>query len=81
MQPMPSEVIAGAARLSDAELVVRVLGGETGLFELLIRRHNPRVYRTVRAVVIDEDEVEDAMQQAWIHAYRALHGFAGRSSF
>jgi RNA polymerase sigma-70 factor (ECF subfamily) len=81
-QPMPStELIAGAATLSDSELVARVLEGETGLFELLIRRHNPRVYRTIRAVVMDEDEVEDAMQQAWIHAYRALTAFAGRSSF
>jgi RNA polymerase sigma-70 factor, ECF subfamily len=71
---------AGAA-LADPELVRRVRGGETAAFELLMRRHNPRVYRAIRALLRDEAEVEDAMQQAYLHAFARLDEFAGAAAF
>ena len=55
--------------LSDAEIVRRILAGETALFELIMRRYNQRVYRAVRAIVRDEAETEDVMQQAYVNAY------------
>lgn len=64
----------------DAAIVLRVLAGETALFELLIRRHSRRIYRTIRAILNTED-VDDAMQQAFISAYTHLGQFAGRASF
>ena len=67
--------------LTDAEVVKRVRTGERALFEILMRRHNQRVYRTVRAVVKDERDVEDVMQQAYINAFRHLHQFEERSQF
>jgi RNA polymerase sigma-70 factor (ECF subfamily) len=51
------------------------------LFELLLRRYNQRVYRTVRAVLRNGDDAEDVMQQAYVNAYRSLHQFEGRSAF
>ncbi len=66
---------------SDEELARRVAAGETALFEVLLRRHDRRVYRTVRAILRDEDEVEDAMQQAWIAAYLHLRDLQGTASF
>ena len=69
------------ARLADAEIVARVQGGERALFEILMRRHNQRVYRAVRAVVRDESEVEDVMQQAYINAFIHLRQFEQRSRF
>lgn len=69
------------AALPDAEVVRRVLAGERALFEVLLRRHDRRVYRTVRAILRDEDEVEDAMQQAWIQAYLHLGSFQGTAAF
>lgn len=66
---------------TDEELARRVAGGETALFEVLLRRHDQRVYRTVRAILRDEDEAEDAMQQAWIAAYRHLADFEGTAPF
>jgi RNA polymerase sigma-70 factor (ECF subfamily) len=51
------------------------------LFEVLMRRHNQRVYRAARAIVKDENEVEDVMQQAYINAYTHLHQFEDRSQF
>jgi RNA polymerase sigma-70 factor (ECF subfamily) len=67
--------------LDDAEVVRRVLAGEVELFEVLLRRHDPRVYRTVRSILRDEGEAEDAMQAAWVQAYQHLRGWAGASSF
>ncbi len=46
-----------------------------------MRRHNSRLYRTVRAVLRDEQEAEDAMQQAYLDAYTHLGQFAGRARF
>ena len=69
------------ARLSDSEIVARVRVGQTALFEILMRRHNQRVYRVVRAVLKDETEVEDVMQQAYINAFRHLGQFEERSTF
>ena len=51
------------------------------MFEILMRRHNQRVYRAARAVVKDEAEVEDVMQQAYINAFSHLHQFEERSQF
>ena len=67
--------------LPDEELVARVAGGEPALFELLMRRHNQRVYRAVRAVLGSEEEVEDVMQQAYLNAYSHLGQFAGEARF
>jgi RNA polymerase sigma-70 factor, ECF subfamily len=75
------EATAAAAALSDAEVVRRVRGGETALFEILMRRHNQRLYRAARSVVKDESEAEDVMQQAYINAFTHLHQFEERSLF
>ena len=66
---------------TDAEIVDRVRNGDTALFEILMRRHNQRVYRVARAVVKDENEAEDVMQQAYISAFTHLKQFENRSRF
>ena len=67
--------------LSDEQVVTRVLGGETALFEVLMRRYNERLYRAARAILRDENEAEDVMQQAYVNAYTHLRQFDGRSKF
>jgi RNA polymerase sigma-70 factor (ECF subfamily) len=67
--------------MTDTEIVQRVRSGETALFEVLMRRHNQRVYRVARAVLKDEVEAEDAMQQAYINAYLHLGQFEERAQF
>ncbi len=69
------------ATLTDAEAVVRILAGERGLFELLMRRHNRRVYRAVRSILRDDSEAEDTMQEAYVSAYQHLGQFNGHSAF
>ncbi len=67
--------------LPDAEIVRRIQAGDRALFEILMRRHNQRVYRAARAIVSDETEVEDVMQQAYINAFTHLHQFEARALF
>jgi RNA polymerase sigma-70 factor (ECF subfamily) len=67
--------------LSDVEVVRRVREGETGLFEILMRRYNQRLYRIARTILNDDGEAEDVMQQAYLNAYLHLDQFAERASF
>jgi len=67
--------------LPDEAVVARVLDGQVALFEILMRRHNERLYRAARAIVRDEAEAEDVMQQAYVNAYAHLRQFDGRASF
>jgi RNA polymerase sigma-70 factor (ECF subfamily) len=47
--------------------------------EKLMRRHNRTLYRTARAILRDDAEAEDAVQEAWLKAYRSLGTFRGGS--
>jgi len=67
--------------LSDEQVVGRVIEGQTALYEVLMRRHNEGVYRAVRAILRDEREAEDVMQQAYVNAYVHLRQFDGRAKF
>lgn len=67
--------------LPDEAIVSRVVAGETAHFEILMRRHNQRLYRAARAIVRDEGEAEDVVQQAYVNAYRHLAQFDGRAQF
>jgi RNA polymerase sigma-70 factor (ECF subfamily) len=81
---MESSATLEKARLegwSDEEVVARVRAGDTALFELIMRRYNQRLYRIARAVLRDDAEAEDVMQDAYVRAYQHLEQFAGRSPF
>jgi RNA polymerase sigma-70 factor (ECF subfamily) len=67
--------------LSDETIVDRVRGGEVALYEIIVRRHNQRLYRTIRAILRDDRDVEDVMQQAYIDAYTHLDQFRGSAKF
>jgi RNA polymerase sigma-70 factor (ECF subfamily) len=67
--------------LTDEEIVERVVQGHTALYEILMRRHNERIFRAARAIVRDNAEAEDVMQQAYVNAYVHLRQFDGRARF
>jgi RNA polymerase sigma-70 factor (ECF subfamily) len=71
----------GSPDLSDEEIIQQVVAGNTAMFELLMRRYNERVYRAARAIVSDEEEAEDVMQQAYVNAFTHLHQFTGAARF
>jgi RNA polymerase sigma-70 factor (ECF subfamily) len=74
-------VIAQSSALPDEAIVARVLDGDTPLFEVLMRRHNQRVFRAARAILRDDREAEDVMQDAYVKAYAHLKQFDGRAQF
>jgi RNA polymerase sigma-70 factor (ECF subfamily) len=76
MKPAPSEALVG---LRDEQLVERIRSGDLSALEALMRRHNRRLYRTARAILRDDAEAEDAVQDAYLQAYRALDSFRGES--
>ena len=55
--------------LGDEEVVARVRAGDTALFEILMRRYNQRLFRAARAILRDDADAEDAVQQAYLSAY------------
>jgi RNA polymerase sigma-70 factor (ECF subfamily) len=81
MESITLEKFNGTEPLSDEEVVRRVLAGETALFEIVMRRYNQRLYRMARAILRDDSEAEDVMQDAYVRAYEHLSQFAGRAQF
>jgi RNA polymerase sigma-70 factor, ECF subfamily len=70
-----------AERLTDTELIERTRAGNMVALEALMRRHNRTLYRTARAILRDDAEAEDAVQEAYLRAYAALGSFRGESKF
>jgi RNA polymerase sigma-70 factor (ECF subfamily) len=77
MQTQP--VLRPVERLADTELVASILAGDMHAMEALMRLHNRTLYRTARAILRDEAEAEDAVQEAYLQAFRALGTFRGGS--
>jgi RNA polymerase sigma-70 factor (ECF subfamily) len=66
---------------TDEEVVERVIGGDTALYEIIMRRYNQRLYRVARAILRNDAEAEDVMQDAYVRAYAHLQQFAGLAPF
>lgn len=66
---------------SDSELVARVLAGDRCEFEILVRRHNQRLYRAARAITHSDVDAEDVLQQTWLNVFRHLAQFRGDAAF
>jgi len=66
---------------TDENIVERVLLGDGLLFEILMRRHNQRIYRAIRGILRDDSECEDVMQETYVRAFEHLAQFEGRAKF
>ena len=62
---------------SDTALAARVAARDAGAFETLMRRHNRRLFRVARAILRSDDDAEDAVQDAYVAAYRGIGRFRG----
>ncbi len=67
--------------LADEEVVHRIRGGDRDLFEILMRRHNQRLYRVARSILRDDHEAEDALQEAYVKCFSHLEQFLGEARF
>lgn len=69
------------AQYNDSDVISRVVTGETALFEILIRRYNPFLYKTGRSYNYNHEDTQDLMQETFIQAFLYLSKFENRSSF
>jgi RNA polymerase sigma-70 factor, ECF subfamily len=73
-EPMNPDSAASLPREEDA-LVALARAGDARAFEAIMRRHNRLLFRTARSVLRNDAESEDAVQEAYFKAWRALPGF------
>lgn len=66
---------------SDSVVIEKILNGDISLFEILIRRYNPVLYRIARSYGFNHQDTEDLMQDTHVIAYTQLSGFEGRASY
>jgi len=76
-----SQNAAPSMTISDELAISAVLGGERAHFEVLMRRYNQRLFRTARAILKDDAEAEDAVQQTYLGAYSKLAQYRGDAPF
>jgi len=66
---------------SEQEIISKILNGEMALFEILIRRYNPILYKIARSYDFNHEEAKDLLQETHIAAYQHLKKFESRSSY
>lgn len=77
METLPAA--RAAAPLSDSELAQRVGHGDRQAFEALMRRHNSRLYRVARAILKDDADAEEALQESYLNVYQHITAFEDKS--
>jgi RNA polymerase sigma-70 factor (ECF subfamily) len=75
-RPAPS-----ADALEERVLVLAAQQGDSAAFAGLVRRHQRRAYAVARAIVLSHDDAEDAVQEGFLHAFRALERFRPEQAF
>jgi len=68
-------------KITEADIIKRVLAGEKELYEILIRRNNQKLFRVVRSYVKIPSDIEDIMQNTYIKGYQKLYQFKLNSEF
>ncbi len=68
-------------KISDSDVIKRVISGEKELYEILLRRNNQTLYRVIRSYLKEPEEVEDIMQNTYLKAYEKLYQFKHTSKF
>ena len=83
--PLPTAVFAPTPEVSPRErehqLVLAAQRGETEAFAELVRLHQRRAYAVARSIVMTHEDAEDAVQEGFLHAYRALDRFLPDQAF
>jgi RNA polymerase sigma-70 factor (ECF subfamily) len=69
--------IPAVSELDDRDLTARIAARDSAAFESLMRRYNTRMFRTARAILRDDGDAEDAVQDAYLDAYRHIRDFRG----
>lgn len=78
---METSVTERFAQLSDRDVLDRILAGEEALYEIIIRRYNPYLYKVARSYGYDHEDAQDLMQDTFVSTYFHLSKFENRSTF
>lgn len=79
--PLTSSMSDGGSRESERAQVIAAQSGDQHAFAALVRRHQRRAYAVARAIVLTHEDAEDAVQEAFLHAFRALDRFRSDQPF
>src|SRR5690606_19945720 len=76
-----SEIQQKDPDILDTEVIDRVLEGEIDLYEQIVRKYNQRLFRVGLSYLRQESDVQDAMQNTYINAFKALGRFGRHARF
>lgn len=68
-------------KLTETEIIDRILKGEKSLYELIVRRFNPYLYKIGRSYNYNHEDTQDLMQDTYIDAFKSLAQFENRANF
>ena len=68
-------------KYNELEIIERVLNGEKALYEIIVRRFNPYLYKVGRSYNYSHEDTQDLMQDTFVDAFKALSQFNEKSSF
>lgn len=68
-------------KYSETDLIKHILEGKKSLYEIIVRRFNPYLYKLGRSYNFEHEDTQDLMQDTYIDAYKNLAKFKGNSSF
>jgi RNA polymerase sigma-70 factor (ECF subfamily) len=81
MQTARAPLSTSTTAAPDGVVIAHVLSSDVDAFEILMRRYNRLVFRTVRSIARCDAEAEDVAQDAWLAAYQHLDQFEGKAAF
>ncbi len=68
-------------KFTEAEIISRIIAGEKALYEIIVRRFNPYLYKIGRSYNYNHEDTQDLMQDTFIDSYKNLLQFEGRANF
>lgn len=74
-------ILEKSGSLCESEIIRRILDGEKEIYEIIVRRFNPFLYKIGRSYNYNHEDTQDLMQETFIDAYKNLRKFEGRSDF
>ena len=80
-KPIRKMDMSSQGTMPDCLVVQKVLDGDTALFEILLRRYNELLFRTIRSYMDRSSDIDDVMQDTYIKAFQKLYQFKNESMF
>ena len=65
--------------ITESALITQLQSGDSGAFEQLVRRDTPRLLRVARRFFDSEEDARDAVQDAFVAAFKSIGNFAASS--